>query len=240
MRFAKLILALILVAAGFRSLSLAGKESYEGTPYQKWSRDTVTKIMSNSPWAQEWGTSTAFETQGQAGSQAVEGQDESRSSFTVRLMSSLVLRQAYFRFLELASHYDALTPEQRQQLDSKLGILLTADVSQEIILAVSYHSNVPTTARDLGRFFDTSTTATLNQSAYLFGPHGRIDLMKYIPANGEATGPRFIFPRVVNGAPVLQPGDKEMRFEVWIPPVNQKLQVRFDAKKMVFQGKLDY
>jgi len=31
-----------------------------------------------------------------------------------------------------------------------------------------------------------------------------------------------------------------MRFELWVPPVGQKLQAAFDAKKMVFQGKLDY
>ena len=103
-----------------------------------------------------------------------------------------------------------------------------------------YKSNVPETTRQLRQFFATQTTATLNQSAYLYGPHGRIDLMKYIPPNGEETSARFVFPRLVDGQPVLQPGDKEMRFDVWVPPVGQKLQAAFDAKRMVYQGKLDY
>ena len=240
MRLNRLIPAILLIAAVVAPLSPKSKESIEGTPYQQWSLELVKTVMTKSPWAQEWGTSTAFDTKSQAGSQAVEGQDEGRNSFVIRLMSALPVRQAYIRYLELANHYETMTPEQRQQFDSKVNVLLTADVSQEIILALLYKSNVPETNRQLRQFFGTQTTATLNQSAYLYGPHGRIDLMKYIPPNNEEASARFVFPRVVDGQPVLQTGDKEMRFELWVPPVGQKLQVAFDAKKMVFQGKLDY
>ena len=240
MRLDKLIPAILLIAVIVAPVSPKNKETYEDTPYRQWSVELVKTIMTKSPWAQEWGTSTAFDTKSQAGSQAVEGQDEGRNSFVIRLMSALSVRQAYVRYLQLANHYDTMTPEQRQQFDSKVNVLLTADVSQEIILALLYKSNVPETTRELRQFFATQTTATLNQSAYLYGPHGRIDLMKYIPPNSEEASARFVFPRVVDGQPVLQPGDKEMRFELWVPPIGQKLQVAFEAKKMVFQGKLDY
>ena len=96
------------------------------------------------------------------------------------------------------------------------------------------------TRGDIQRFFDTATAPTLSQSAYLYTPRGRVDLLKYFPAGGEATGARFIFPRVLNGQPPLQPGDKQMRFEVYVPPINNTVRVGFDPRKMVFQGKLDY
>jgi len=44
----------------------------------------------------------------------------------------------------------------------------------------------------------------------------------------------------LNGQPPLQPGDKQMRFEVYVPPINNTVRVGFDPRKMVFQGKLDY
>jgi hypothetical protein len=240
MRPAKLILALALMVIGVAAVVPKEKETYGGTPFQKWSQKLVSQILSNSPWAQQWGTGEAFETMGQRASQTVQGQTEARYSFTARLMSSLALRQAYVRWLELRNNYDEMPPERQQEFDSKVNSLLQADVSQEIVLALSYQSNMPVTQRDLARFFDSATAATLNQSSYLYGPRGRVDLLKYFPANGEATGARFIFPRMVNGQPVLQPGDKEMRFELYVPPLGQVVRVAFDARKMIFQGKLDY
>ena len=155
-------------------------------------------------------------------------------------MSALAVRQAYVRWLEIRNNYDSMSPQGKQELDSKVNGLLNADVSQEVVIAVSFQSNMPETMRDIQRFFDTATAPTLSQSAYLYTPRGRVDLLKYFPAGGEATGARFIFPRVLNGQPPLQPGDKQMRFEVYVPPINNTVRVGFDPRKMVFQGKLDY
>src|SRR5437879_1432185 len=118
MRLGRLIPAILLIAVIVAPLSPKSKESIEGTPYNQWSLELVKTIMTKSPWAQEWGTSTAFDTKSQAGSQAVEGQDEGRNSFVIRLMSALPLRQAYVRYLQIVNHYDTMTPEQRQQFDS--------------------------------------------------------------------------------------------------------------------------
>src|SRR6266700_8197752 len=104
MRLDKLIPAILLIAVIVAPVSPKNKETYEDTPYQQWSVELVKTIMTKSPWAQEWGTSTAFDTKSQAGSQAVEGQDEGRNSFVIRLMSALPVRQAYIRYLELANH----------------------------------------------------------------------------------------------------------------------------------------
>ena len=240
MRPAKPILAFALIVLAVAVVVPKEKETYDSTPFQEWSQKLVSKILAEPPWAQQWGTSEAVAGMHENVSEAERGQEVGKHSFTVRLMSSLAMRQAYVRWLELRNNYDAMPPERKQEFDSKVNGLLKADVSQEIVLAVSFQSNMPYTERDLARFFDSATAATLNQSAYLYGPRGRIDLLKYVAANGEATGARFIFPRLVNGQPVLQPGDKEMRFELYVPPLGQVLRVAFSARKMIFQGKLDY
>jgi hypothetical protein len=240
MRIAKLILAtsLVLLAAAF--VVAKEKESYDGTPFQQWAQSAVSKMLSNSPWAQQWGTGEAFQTMGQDSSQTVQGQTEAQNTFTVRLFSSLAIRQAFVRATEITNGYDSMPPDGKKDFDSKVNGLLSADVSQEVVLAVTFKSNMPETTRDIQRFFGTATAATLNQSAYLYGPRGRIDLLKYFPPSNEVSFARFIFPRMVNGQPLLQPGDKQLRFEVYIPPIDQVLKVGFDPRKMMFQGKLDY
>jgi hypothetical protein len=240
MRIAKLILAasIVLLMAAF--VVAKEKENYDGTPFQQWSQQMVSKMLTDSPWAQQWGTGEAFQTMGQAGSQAEQGQTEAKNTFIVRVFSSLAIRQAYVRARELTNGYDSMPPDGKKDFDSKANGLLNADVSQEVVLAVTFKSNMPITTRDIQRFFETATAPTLNQSAYLFTPRGRVDLLKYLPPSSEVSFARFIFPRLVNGQPLLQPGDKQLRFEVYIPPVGQVLRVGFDARKMMFQGKLDY
>lgn len=240
MRIAKLFLATSSVFLTIVSVVAKEKESYDGTPFQQWSQQVVSKILSDSPWAQKWGTGEAFQTMGQAGSQAEQGQTEAQNTFTVRVFSSLAIRQAFVRATEITNGYDSMPPDGKKEFDTKVNGLLNADVSDEVVLAVTFKSNMPVTSRDIQRFFETATAPTLNQSAYLFTPHGRIDLLKYFAPSNEVSFARFIFPRVVNGQPLIQPGDKQLRFEVYIPPIGQVLKVGFDPRKMMFQGKLDY
>jgi hypothetical protein len=236
MRFAKSILVVGLIGSSAAFLIPKEKESYESVPFQQWSQSMVSKVLSDSPWAQQWGTGEALE----AGSQAEQGQTEAKNTFTVRLFSALAIRQAYVRATELTNGYDAMPPDGKKDFDSKVNGLLNADVSQEVVLAVTFKSNMPVTSRDIQRFFETATAPTLNQSAYLYTARGRIDILKYLPPSSEISFARFIFPRAVNGQPLLQPGDKQFRFEVYVPPIDQVLRVGFDPRKMVFQGKLDY
>jgi hypothetical protein len=203
-------------------------------PFDQWDRNEVTKIFSDSAWAQSQTYSSVIEG-------GYQGQNEAHYKFTVRLFSALPIREAYVRMLEIMNRYEDMTPDKRQQFDNGVNGLLTANLNDEIIVAVAFTTNIPETTRDVKRFFDTATTQTLNQQAFLFTPHaGRLDLKKYLPPGQEGIGARFIFPRSLNGQPVLAPGDKELRFDFWVSPINQKLLVGFKPSKMVYKGELAY
>lgn len=228
----RIITALLLFITGVGILF--AKNKWDNAPFEQWSQDTVGKLFNDSPWAQAW----THKNVGVGG-----GVNEQEFTFSVRLFSSTPIREAYVRMLQLLNKYDSLPPDQKKNFDGRITTpMLNADVKDEVVLALAYKTNDQSAQRDLKRFFDTATTDTLNQQAYLFSPQlGRVDLMKYIPPGSDGIGARFIYPRMVNGKPLLQPGDKELRFEFWVGgPVNDELRVAFDARKMNFKDELSY
>jgi hypothetical protein len=170
------------------------------------------------------------------------GLDVAKDSFTVRLFSAQPVREAIVRKLQLLNNYDSLSPQQKQQFDSKIGGLATADPGNEVTVALDYHTNDAQRDLDLKRYFGTGTTATFLQSAYLYSSSaGQVQLLRYIPPT-PMLGCRFVFPRrQKNGEPILTRRDKLFRFEVFlVPEGNQKLFVEFKPSKMMFKGKLSY
>lgn len=224
-------LALILSAAP----PLLTKDSKEpwAQPYESWTQAETARVLNDSPWAQV----QTYSAESAGGNQGV---NEAHYQFTVRLFSAQPIRQAYVRMLEIMNKYDDLPPERRQEFDARVKGLLAADVSGQVVVALTFASNDAQASRDMKRFFDTATTATLNQSAFLFAPRGRLDLQEYVPPGKDGMGARLIFPRLQNGKPILEPGDKELRFEMDISPIGQHLLVGFKASKMMYQGGVAY
>jgi hypothetical protein len=203
-------------------------------PFDKWDRGEVAKIFSDSAWAQSQTYTSVIEG-------GYQGQNEAQYKFVVRLFSALPIREAYVRMLQIMNRYDDMAPDKRKQFDSGANGLLTANLNDEIIVALAFSTNLPEATRDVQRFLDTATTQTLNQQAFLFSPRaGRLDLKKYLPPGQEGIGARFIFPRSLKGQPVLAPGDKELRFEVWVSPINQRVLVGFKPSKMMYKGEIAY
>lgn len=222
-----------LVGVFALALTLGAKDFWEA-PYEEWTRPQVVKLFNDSPWAQLQ-TNTVESMRGS------RGQNEFHYAFTVRLLSARPMREAYYRMLQLMNNYDELPPERRKELDTRINWLLDDEqVKDQVVVSVAFKSDDPDGSRNVKRFLDTATTDTLNQSVYLFSSRGRDDLMKYVPAGQEGVGARFIFPRQLNGAPLLQPGDKELRFEFYVPPIGQKLMVWFKPSKMTYKGGLAY
>lgn len=232
MKIRSFILAGLAALLGFGLIIFANGNAPE-EDYAKWSKEQTLKMFDNSPWAQM--QTYSFESPGGS-----LGTNEYKYQFTVRLFSAVPIRQAYVRLLQLMNNYDSLPPDRQKEFDGKVGGLATASTDDEVIVAVAYSTNDPQGSRDLDRFFKTSTTQTLNQSAYLYTTTaGQLELKKYLPP-GSGIGCRFIFPRSYNGKPVLTPEDKDLRFQVYIPRIDQNLLVGFKPSKMTYDGKLTY
>lgn len=221
----------ILGAAG-----LAAKDFWD-EPFETWNRNQVAKMLSDSPWAKDQTFTFAVDSK-DAG---IHGEKETFQKFTVRFFSARPVREAYVRMLQIMNNYDRMGPDERKEFEARFNRALKIDVSNRVIIAVEFASNIPDTHRDMKQFLDTSRTDMLKQSVYLISQRvGRVQLLEYHPPSPDGTGAKFVFPRVVDGKPMVEPGDKEVRFEWYVPVVDQKIYLNFKVSKMVYRGELNY
>jgi len=215
-------------------------------PYEKWNAKYVSRMINDSPWSQNQTLSTPL-----AGKDSgLQGEKEIYNKFTVRFFSSLPVRQAYVRMMQLMNKYDEMAPAQRTEFDTRFKRALTLDVSDRVIVSVDFSSNDPDANRDMKQYLATARTETIKQNVYLIGEHaGRVTLKEYFPPSSDGTGAKFVFPRTQNGKPVIAAGDKEARFEFEIPLVDRnaggltnrhKLSINFKVDKMIYKGELNY
>lgn len=228
----KVVAVLCVALVGVATLHSKGDPL--DTPWQQWDHSQVMKVFENSAWVQ----SQTYSAELAGGSNGI---NEVKYNCVVRLFSALPVRQSYVRMLQIMNNYDKLPPDRRQAFDTLVNPMLNQDVTNQVVVAVAITTNDPQAARDIKRFLDTSTTATLNQSAFIYSPElGRVDLAEYVAPGQHGYGAEFIFPRVKDGTAMLQPDDKELRFEFWIAPINQELRVGFKPSKLMYKGQLSY
>jgi hypothetical protein len=229
------VVSLFLFAASV----LLAKDFWE-EPFDKWNREQVLRMLSDSPWAQ----SETFTGVTLGINSGLQGEKELYYRFTSRFFSALPVRQAYVRMARLMNNYDNMAPEQRQEFDTRFKRALDLDVADRVIVAIDYSTNDPDVERDLRSFFELAKKDTLKQQAYLISKKlGRVELLDYFPPSADGTGAKFIFPRSVNGQPVFGAQDKEIRFD-FTPPQIHNASVRvfltFKPAKMIYQGVLSF
>jgi len=190
------------------------------------------------------GTSTPAANTGGAGtSSPTGGVDVPEFNFTARLFSSQPIRDAYVRMLQIMNHYDGLPADKQHAFDQQMDKILHFDVSKQVVITLTYQVNDPNSLRDMNQWFNTQTTETLKQNAYLYSPSaGQLELLNYIPpARDAGLGAQFIFPRNFKGEPILQPGAGKMRFQLsYQPQIGQTMYIDFDPKQMTYKDQLSY
>jgi hypothetical protein len=211
-------------------------------PFEKWNRNQVARIITDSPWARSQMLSAPLISR----DSGVQGEKEFFNKFTVRLFSSRPVREAYVRMMQIVNKYDEMSAEARREFDARFSKALNLDVSDRVIVALEFASNDPITSREMKRVLESARTDTIKQSVYLISKHlGRVELREYFPPSADGTGAKFVFPRVVNGKPVVDPTDKEVRFEFYVPShegrlSQQKVLIEFQVQKMICRGELSY
>jgi len=179
---------------------------------------------------------------GSAGTSSLtQGTDVQEFSFTARLFSAQPIRDAYVRMLQIMNRYDGLPPDRQHAFDQQLDRFLHADFSQNVVIALSYQCNDPVGQLNLNKWFDSQTTDTLKQNAYLFSPTaGQLEVVKYFPQQG-GLGAEFVFPRLFKGEPILQPRAGKMRFQLTrAPMIHQIMYIDFDSNQMTYKDKFSY
>ena len=235
----------------FAALAIAGYAQGPWTKkdWKQWSKEDCRKLLEDSPWAQSWNQSSVkmanFAT-GTAGAQGVGSERELNLSYVVQLRSALPVREAVVRQALIASKYDRMEPAQKAALLKQTESYLNRNYDDVIVVHVVYGSNVPEYNRDLAAFWQGHyAEGAVPQDALLHGSRGeKAAPVKLISPKGGAQEFELIFPRIVEGKPLLEPGENTMSLEFVAPRIgsvdSSRLFVEFKADKMLFNGQLVY
>jgi len=179
----------------------------------------------------------------------VYGEKELYYSYSVRLFSALPVRRAYVRLVQLRDKYDRMSLQDKSSYDKRFDPVLSLDTSEEIIVAVDLQSNDRQLAMEVFRQLNQATRNSLSQYAYLITDHrGRIPLKDYAPPSADGTGAKLIFPRNINGEPVVLSQDKELKLEFVVPGTSRpddidctgchKVYIVWKVKDLLCDGQL--
>lgn len=230
----KTILTAISTALTLGALALA--KDFWDKPYTDWKRNQVLEMLNDSPWAGQVVTASSLGGK----DSGISGEKEIYISYTIRYFSALPIRQAYVRMMQIINKYDEMDSGQRLQFDQQFSRALNMDTSGQIIVAMEFASNLRELNMQVDRFLKTTRGEFLKQRVYLISDRlGRVPMQEYYPPSPDGTGAKFIFPRQVKGKPVVSAEDKEIKFEVTVPDLGDKILFRKKVEKMIYGGNLE-
>ena len=199
-------------------------------------------MLTDSPWAQDF-------TLQESGIQTRSlGESEDGRQFYIKYQmqfsSALPIRQAQVRQAQITQNYDNLGPENRQQFDQNAHSFLSSKFPDAIIVFVTYETNSQNASRDLDRYWQSQTTDLLKNQVFLRNSRGnRADLAQFSVHPNERSF-QFIFPRQINGEPLLGPEDISLMLHFTAPKAGglggSNGYLEFKPEKMVFDGNLAY
>ncbi|MEK6406566.1 MAG: hypothetical protein AABN34_06345 [Acidobacteriota bacterium] len=219
--------------------SVTTPAQWDKKPYAEWSDKEALKVLNQSPWGQTHSftdTSKMFSTgpRGLSPQQTAEA-NLRRVNFRIRFLSARPIREAFVRAIEL---------KQKGQLPKQFADQLKAFVANEfrdfILVVVGFDSTESTGEIEQVRaLLNNRTTADLKNNTYLQVGGKRVFLEEYQSPKSDGFGARLVFPRLVEGKPLITEATEDIHFVSELSPT-YKLDSRYKIKDMMYQGKLEY
>jgi hypothetical protein len=235
---------------------------WQKKPYRKWSEAECRKMLEESPWAKTHTLGQVYieplqspsspkstdpfqvpdPTTGPVRSSTADRarEQQPRIRYVVQFRSALPVRQALVRMMQISQNYDQMPGEGRQAFDQNAERFLAKNLSDTVVIYVTFSSNVQEFLMELSRYWQAQTTETLKNSVFLISSRGdKIPPLNYIWAGTEF---QLTFPREYNEQPLASPGDKMIRLEFTHPRIRQEREARilleFQVEKMLLAGSL--
>jgi hypothetical protein len=203
--------------------------------YDSWSLAEAVSLLNDSSWARQ---ETFTRVLGGVGS-GIQGEKEIYSTFFVRFLSASPIRQAYARIKLIHLGYEQLRGEAKRELRESVEESLDLDVRRWIVVAVAFRSNIPRTESSIDQFFQSQTVETLRDDAFLSTTQfPKLELHAYFPPREESVGAKFVFPRSLDGVPVVRDTDETVVFELDVPGFGSQLRATFMVNEMILEGQL--
>jgi hypothetical protein len=204
--------------------------------FSKWPMNRAVQVLNASPWAKHETYTRVIRGVGSG----ISGEKEIFNTYYVRFLSARPIREAYARIQQIQRGYDNMRPEEKIRFETAQLSNLDLDVSRWIVVSVGFRSNDPNEEGSVRRFFQSETVETLKNKAFLSTSScPQVELGAYFPQREESVGAKFVFPREVNGVPVLTRESPNITLELLdVPGTNDRLRATFPVKPMIVGDQL--
>lgn len=243
----KLPFSILLLASVLTFTSNAQKKL---KPWQEWSRKDAETILNESSWGKTQ-TETdisemMFRPQGapdaRTGASNADPNRDARGGATnqattvkyrIRFLSAKPIRQAFARLITLDQ------PTEDPKIKIYMNDFVERKFDQWIAVSVGFESHDQRFSSRALQAFASATSASLKNRTYLERNDGkRLYLNMYQAPSADGLGAKFIFERIVDERPFLNPESGEVRFVSEVAHI--KLDMRFKVAQMMYDGKLEY
>ncbi len=227
-----MFLALCLMAAG----SVAGQKKLK--PWKEWSKADAQKILNDSPWAhlqvdQDFQEASPL-TRPPDPSVDTRLRQNDGMTYGIRIFSARPVRQAFVRMIQLQKK--DLPPDTTARLNS----FAEATSDDSIIIAVTIENPDANMLGKAMQIVRNATAVRIRNTTFLERNDGkRVFLEEYTPPGSDGFGARFIFPRMVDGQPFLNPELSTVRFVSDLGN-SVEMNMTYKVKDMMLDGKLEY
>lgn len=227
-----MFLALCLMAAG----SVAGQKKLK--PWKEWSKADAQKILNDSPWAhlqvdQDFQEASPL-TRPPDPSVDTRLRQNDGMTYGIRIFSARPVRQAFVRMIQLQKK--DLPPDTVARLNS----FAEATSDDSIIIAVTIENPDANMLGKAMQIVRNATAVRIRNTTFLERNDGkRVFLEEYTPPGSDGFGARFIFPRMVDGQPFLNPELNTVRFVSNLGN-SVEMNMTYKVKDMMLDGKLEY
>ncbi len=242
MKVRNFLLALLTLCVGAAAAFAQG--FWDKKEWRSWSKEECRKMQEDSPWAQKWyRTHVAQDRFGQP-TKGDARETEQQIFYIIQLRSALPVRQAFIRDV-LIRDYDKMGADQKKNFDASAEAFLARKYDDVIVVHVLYGTNVQNDERELMKFWQGYPEGKVPEEAYLSTSTGkRVAPIKYVSAKGGGLEFELIFPRHMNGEPIITPDVKSISVEFQHPNIGPEGTARvfqdFKTEKMTVNGTVVY
>lgn len=249
--------AAALLLAGAAPRGGAAQDDPRKRPVAGWTKAEVERFLSDSPWARQ----QTVKIQRERRAQAVAGAPISEAgtvraevgsaeapvdfTFTLRLRSARPVREALLRARQLAAGYDKMGAKERAAFDAdprNRGLLECPACAENYVLTLSAKSAEAPGADPVFASFKGARLADLQRYVFIADETGaRRQLVHFVAPKAPGEEAVFFFPRAgADGAPLLTPRSRELRFNVTENEVNNVVNFVMDVSRLVVGGAVEF
>jgi len=252
----------MLAVLGLVALAVQAEDFWVKKDWKQWNKDQCTKLLQDSPWAFKFAVSqvqlsSALPGDSGLASEGAGGENKLEVDYFVQDRSSVPIREAYIRELEINNKYDKMDDARKKSFDQQAQALLDRTFDDVILIHVEYGSNVQRFERQLADYWKTLPENTIPTDTFLINQKGdHIAPIRFVSQKNADYSFDLYFPRLKSGEPIVQDGDKSFSIEFPYPAVGEqtsganasggggiatlgkgRVLAEFKVEKMVWKGK---